>query len=423
MRDYVDGFVSRKAYESDFVGFLTEYASILKLPIQYIEEGYEFEPEPDYLFVNIDSWGLKLFKLREQGKIDTPFLIHFHVIFSQQVYISYLLPLLREDDVVVVGSEYSRRCLLNISDRFDVPVIPLALDVEHIAGVTRRARQSAKISSKGASSGKKHIAYLGQLLKPKGIGELIECMPGILEQMKGDVHLIVIGPLSGGKITGGPSPFVKELQERCAALGISRNVHWTGVLMDDDKYRQLSMADIFVNPSTFKIETFGVVNTEALACGLPVVCTRWSAFDEIIEDGGNGFLVDVDPPEENGWMYRLNREQLKNRIVRLLSDDALLNRMKQEARKSAVKYHYRELIPRLTGLLKKKEKSIKGRWDSIKDKTFLDFGHLFKKEWLDVMGAGTIAYKTYGEFPVIGDTGITFPPGMGRDIFAYLSGF
>jgi hypothetical protein len=115
-----DGFLSRKVYETDFLRFNSRYVDILELPKEYIVEGYELDPEPDYLLVNIDVWGLELFVLREQGKINTPFLIYLHVIYGQDIYISYLLPLLREEDIVVVASEYGPGINFSEKARYDI---------------------------------------------------------------------------------------------------------------------------------------------------------------------------------------------------------------------------------------------------------------------------------------------------------------
>ena len=102
--EFYDGFLSRNVYETEFLRLHSRYLDILELPKEYIVEGYELDPEPDYLLVNIDVWGLELFVLREQGKINTPFLIYLHVIYGQDIYISYMLPLLKEEDIVVVAS-------------------------------------------------------------------------------------------------------------------------------------------------------------------------------------------------------------------------------------------------------------------------------------------------------------------------------
>lgn len=409
----IDVFISRRAYESDFLRFLTKYVDILELPIEYIEEGCQFEPDPDYLFVNIDTWGLKLFILREQGKIDTPFFIYFHVVYGQDIYISYLLPLLREEDIILVASEYSKKCLLNISEAFNVHVIPLCLDVEEIGDIISQHAENKSYS-------KKTIGYLGQIIPEKGIGALIECMPEIVADMKGNVTLNVVGPLSGKGLKGGESDYVKQLEKRVVELDISAYVNWIGALMGEEKYRILSQSDIFINPSVFKIETFGVVNTEALACGLPVICTHWSAFDEVVMEGKNGFFLDVE--ENVNGIYTINHHQLISLVTNLLKDDALLKKMKKEARKTAFNFHYRVLLPKLVKLLKKKEVRVKGEWDAIKNKTFLDFRHLFQKEWLDVINAESFDYKTYDDIYNSSGPRIKFTPRMRHDVFRYLSG-
>lgn len=409
-----DGFVSRKAYETDFLIFLSSYVEIVKLPVEYIEEGCEFNPAPDYLLVNIDVWGLELFALREQGKINMPFLIFFHVIYGQDIYISYLLPLLKKEDIVVVASEYSKKCLLNISEKFNnVHVIPLSIDAAEIGNLI----------SKGGGAGKpkeKIISYLGQIIPEKGIGDLIECMPEILSNVNEEVSLNIIGPLSGRDLRGDKSPYVEELEKRAEELEVSQYINWKGTLLGDDKYIALARSDIFINPSVFKIETFGVVNIEALACGLPVICPRWSAFDEIITEGKNGFLIDVKENDDGSFSF--NRSQLISRVCQLLNDENRLNKMKKEARKTAFNYHYRELMPKLVKLFKKKDVDLEGQWDTIKNKTFPDFRHLFQNGWLKVICADNIDYKSYDEILQLYSPGINFSKKIRHNTFKYLSG-
>jgi glycosyltransferase involved in cell wall biosynthesis len=408
-----DGFISRKAYESDLLHSLSQYVDILKLPYQYIEEGCDFDPDPDYTLVNIDTWGLNLFTLREQGKLNTPFFIYFHVIYGQDIYISYLLPLLRKEDVVVVASEYSRQCLLNISPEFpcDIHVIPLSVDVE---GIKATADQSAA----GKPAGEKVIAYLGQIIPGKGLGQLLECMPAIAENVK-NLRLDIIGPLSGSNIKGEQSPYVTELQKRAAELGVSSYINWKGALFGKDKYQALSQADIFINPSVFKIETFGVVNIEALACGLPIVCTRWSAFGEIVTDGRDGFLIDV--AENRQAEYVLDRDRLIGRVTQLLNDGALLAKMKKTARQKAYDYDYKKLTPQLIRLFRKKTEPVNGRWEEIKEKTFLDFRHLFSSRWLSIIHADSLDFKSYEQILQHPGTGVNLDAQTRHNVFKYLS--
>jgi glycosyltransferase involved in cell wall biosynthesis len=40
-------------------------------------------------------------------------------------------------------------------------------------------------------------------------------------------------------------------------------------------------------------EPFGLVMIESMACGTPVIATRWGAVPEVIEDGRSGIVVDT----------------------------------------------------------------------------------------------------------------------------------
>jgi glycosyltransferase involved in cell wall biosynthesis len=55
-------------------------------------------------------------------------------------------------------------------------------------------------------------------------------------------------------------------------------------------------ADIFVLPS--HVEGMSNAMLEAMACGLPVICTRVGAAESIIQQGQNGLLVPVGEPRE-----------------------------------------------------------------------------------------------------------------------------
>lgn len=108
----------------------------------------------------------------------------------------------------------------------------------------------------------------------------------------------------------------KELSSSLILCGATNNII--------SKYCESS---IFILSS--RTEAFGLVLTEAEACGLPIV-----AFDcpsgprELIEDGGNGFLV-----RPVG-----NIEQLANRIIKLISDASLRQKMGQRSYELSQKF-------------------------------------------------------------------------------------
>lgn len=73
---------------------------------------------------------------------------------------------------------------------------------------------------------------------------------------------------------------------------------------------------------TSRLETFGLVPLESMACGVPVIATNVSGHRETVNDGMSGFLVDFEPQE------------IADRIVQLIKDTKLAKRMSVQARKS-----------------------------------------------------------------------------------------
>lgn len=58
----------------------------------------------------------------------------------------------------------------------------------------------------------------------------------------------------------------------------------------------LSDAEIFVFPTVWGTEGFGMVAAEAMACGVPVVASRIAAIPEVVLDKETGLLVEPGDP-------------------------------------------------------------------------------------------------------------------------------
>ena len=79
-------------------------------------------------------------------------------------------------------------------------------------------------------------------------------------------------------------------------IGRSRlptNIHISGRLRTkDDLAAAYRESDALLFPS--RLEGFGLVAAEAMACGLPVIATRGSSLTEVVEDGSSGILCTQD---------------------------------------------------------------------------------------------------------------------------------
>ena len=100
-----------------------------------------------------------------------------------------------------------------------------------------------------------------------------------------------------------------------------------------DVWRYYAAGDIFVYPSFF--EAFALVTLEAAGAGLPIVATRISGTEELIEDGVNGFFVQPNPRD------------IAEKIALLIEDNQLRAKMGQEARGTAKEYS-RQKVARKT---------------------------------------------------------------------------
>ena len=154
-------------------------------------------------------------------------------------------------------------------------VVPTGLDIAIIRGLPRiDPRRLA-----GWPADTVVVASLGRLAPEKSVAQLVEAFAdaAVAEPR---LRLLLIG--------GGPSEVA--LQARAAALG---GVHLTGQLPRLDALSLLKGSDLFAFAS--RTETQGLVLSEALACGLPVVALDGPAIDESLRDGVDGILAPTEP--------------------------------------------------------------------------------------------------------------------------------
>ena len=357
-------------YLSNFVKVSMIPIDFKRLKLQHLKEQIN---KADFLIFDLKNVRILPFLMRERGDVNLPFIILLHTVVSWIEPIVYSIPLLREEDILIVPSQHARKCFLKITGRFKVHIIPNCLDaiaLRRKAAAWKERRLKNKV-----------ISYLGRLEPEKGIEALVDCMPDIVA-WTGQAHLRLIGPLSGSYIRDYPqSPFVTNLKKKIERLGLSKRVKFIGLRLGDKKYRLLSRSDLFVYPTTAKGETFAMANLEAMACGVPVITTNWAGNKELIKNGRNGYLIDTICNKKGD--YALDTRQLVSLIVKVLQDDKLRRKLSREAQKSSLSYDWRKVFPRLIRLLRvRKKMKLNSRWDSIKDKTVMDFRHLYTREML-----------------------------------------
>jgi glycosyltransferase involved in cell wall biosynthesis len=128
----------------------------------------------------------------------------------------------------------------------------------------------------------KHVVFVGRLSQEKGLSTLL----GAWQRLRPAPPLQVIGD--------GPLRTVMETQAK--ELGLS-NVTFCGHLARNQMLALVRRAAFLVLPSDC-YENFPMNIAEAFACGLPVICSRLGAMEEIVADGRTGLHFTPGDPED-----------------------------------------------------------------------------------------------------------------------------
>lgn len=128
------------------------------------------------------------------------------------------------------------------------------------------------------------VMWIGRVTAQKGVGHLLDAAASI----EPGAQLVLCAGAPDTQAIG------DEMRGRAAALGESRSgVHWIEEMLPRSEAVQLfSHADVFVCPSVY--EPFGLINLEAMACGVPVVATAVGGIPEIVVEGETGYLVEFE---------------------------------------------------------------------------------------------------------------------------------
>ncbi|MFQ5422273.1 MAG: glycosyltransferase family 4 protein, partial [Anaerolineae bacterium] len=127
----------------------------------------------------------------------------------------------------------------------------------------------------------------------------------------------------------GDGPLRGEMEARLAAVGLTERVTLTGLRRDVPEL--MAAFDLFVLTSLW--EGLPRVLPQAMASGLPVVCTAADGSAEIVQDGVNGFLVE-----------RGDVAAMATRVGQLLADGKLRQRMGENGRVTAQTFSARQMV-------------------------------------------------------------------------------
>jgi glycosyltransferase involved in cell wall biosynthesis len=175
----------------------------------------------------------------------------------------------------------------------------------------RLTSSSDAINRSEAASLTVNLLFLSNLIPSKGVYVLLDACKMLKDR----------GVAFQCNFVGGESKEMdrRVFEEAVKERGLEGCVLYHGPKYGEEKEQYWRMADVFVFPTFYHNETFGLVIVEAMQYRLPIVSTDEGGIPDVVIDGQNGFIC-----------KRKDAVSLANAIERLIVDEALRNTMGEE---------------------------------------------------------------------------------------------
>lgn len=204
--------------------------------------------------------------------------------------------------------EYAKKLRINLKK---VHIIPTGVDVKRFEKAEGDIRKEFGIPKDQAV-----ILYSGLIVPRKGIDVIIKTADKLRNK---NIKFLLVGN----------GPYRKKYEKMAKKYKLQNKIIFTGWRKDIAKFYK--SADIFFLPS--RGEGLPGVVMEAMAAGLPVVSSRIPCTTDLVEDGENGFLCEIED-------VRCYAEK----IGRVVEDQKLRDKFRKEGLKKIRGFEWRKII-------------------------------------------------------------------------------
>lgn len=205
-----------------------------------------------------------------------PFVTTLHgtditLVGSDRSYLPITKFAIEESDAVTAISEYLRRITVEeFAIRRPVEMILNFVNCDVFQPADGECRREDF-----ARDDEKILAHLSNFRPVKRVEDVVEIFARVRREIPAKLLMIGDGP------------------DRASAEWLAREKDLAGDVIFLGKQNQvqnlLNCADVMLLPSD--LESFGLAALEAMACGVPAVCSRVGGIPEVITDGVEGYLV------------------------------------------------------------------------------------------------------------------------------------
>jgi glycogen synthase len=220
---------------------------------------------------------------------------------------------LRPADRIVVQTHVECDLLASLGASPErLALIPDGIDLAEFSGMSKRSSRTEC----------RTILFVGRMYpEQKGLDPLVRAFAQLPPELGLELRLV-------GEDWGGFA-LVQTLGRK---LGVDRRIRLLGPLSRVALLEEYARADLFVLPSLF--EPYGIVLTEAMAAGIPIVASRVGGIPEVVAEGENAFLC---PPN--------NPTELAAALTRLAVDRSLRQRFSDAGVARVEQFSWTRVIP------------------------------------------------------------------------------
>ena len=233
---------------------------------------------------------------------------------------------LKKADAIIYGSPPMRASVYLQPHAAKLHLIPYGIPLDRFWREPSGAEiDRARANYPRAFTDRPLLLFVGRLRYYKGLNVLIDALPQI------DADLLVVGV----------GPMLDEWQTLARARGVADKVVWLGEVSDADLPALYHQSDVFVLPATHTSEAFGLVQVEAMASGVPTICTELgTGTSYVTQHEQTGLVVPPNDPAA-----------LAGAINRLLADAAWREALGAAARQRArAEFAVEQMIDRVERL-------------------------------------------------------------------------
>jgi N-acetyl-alpha-D-glucosaminyl L-malate synthase BshA len=167
---------------------------------------------------------------------------------------------------------------------------------------------------------RKRLMHISNFRPVKRVLDCVRILDFVRRETDAELVMVGDGPLRG------------PAEDLARDLGLEDHVNFLG--KQDHVERLFPAAHVVLMPS--ELEAFGLAALEAMACGVPPVATNCGGVPELINNGVTGYLEPVGDVEAQA-----------RRVVDLLTDESLYDRMSTACRRAAeTEFSTEYIIPR-----------------------------------------------------------------------------